>query len=99
MGIFSMILKSLIFNGLGVSESRRQDSRIKRRRGEFIGGEELGTGCSKDGLGLEVPATIGKRKIRRCGAASPYRQKRQDFKKQDSREEAASSLSSLETEN
>ena len=29
-------------------------------------------------------------KSRRCGAASPYRQKRQDFKKQDSREEAGS---------
>ena len=78
-----------------------QDGKIQESRGErggFIGGEELGTGCSKDGLGLEVPATIGKRKIRRCEAASPYRQKRQDFKKQDSREEAASSLSSLETE-
>jgi hypothetical protein len=29
-------------------------------------------------------------KSRRCGAASPYRQKRQDFKRQDSREEAGS---------
>jgi hypothetical protein len=31
-----------------------------------------------------------KKKKRRRGAASPYRQKRQDFKKQDSREEAGS---------
>jgi hypothetical protein len=44
-------------------------------------------------FGTKVPAMIW-----RCEAASPYRQKRQDFKKQDSREEAASSLSSLETE-
>jgi hypothetical protein len=29
-------------------------------------------------------------KSRRCGAASPYQQKRQDFKRQDSREEAGS---------
>jgi hypothetical protein len=53
----------------------------------FMRCSEHGAGRSIDGLDQDDPATV---KSQRCEAASPYRQKRQDFKKQDSREEAGS---------